>query len=97
MILPYRKSHGREAVELYQRTGRKAMPWQKSLLKDIMAIGRGGLWKHQNLAFPSRAGTGKQRLSSSGNFGDWKTASESAIPPTAFQRHTSRGKICVVC
>lgn len=62
MILPYRKSHGREAVELYQQTGRKAMPWQKSLLKHIMAIGRGGLWKHQKFGFSVPRRNGKTEI-----------------------------------
>ena len=57
-ILPYRKSHGREAVELYQRTGRKALPWQKNLIRDILAVGRGGFWKHQKFGYsvPRRNG-----------------------------------------
>ncbi len=44
-ILPYSKSRGTEAVKLYnQSERRKALEWQKLLIKDIMVIGKDGLW-----------------------------------------------------
>lgn len=45
-ILPYRKSKGAEAVELYESTGRTARKWQKLLEKDVMATTPKGMWKH---------------------------------------------------
>ena len=60
VILPYRKSrsHGTEAVELYESTKRTARKWQKLLLSDIMATTPKGLWKHTKfgLAVPRQNG-----------------------------------------
>lgn len=60
VILPYRKSrsHGVEAVELYESTNRTARKWQKLLLQDIMATTPKGLWKHTKfgLAVPRQNG-----------------------------------------
>lgn len=57
-ILPYRKSKGAEAVELYESTNRTARKWQKLLVKDIMALTPKGLWKHTKfgLAVPRQNG-----------------------------------------
>lgn len=56
--LPYRKSRGAEAVELYEASGRTARKWQKLLLKDLMAQTPKGLWKHTKfgLAVPRQNG-----------------------------------------
>ena len=58
VVVPYRKSFGTEAVTLYESTGRKARKWQTLLLKDIMAVTPGGLWKHTKfgLAVPRQNG-----------------------------------------
>lgn len=48
-VLPYIKSLYKEAVELYAKTGRKAMEWQILLLKDIMAVNDDGLWTHMTV------------------------------------------------
>ena len=58
VTLPYRKSYGNEAVALYESSKRKARPWQAALLKDIMAVTTGGLWKHTKwgLAVPRQNG-----------------------------------------
>ena len=45
-VLPYRKSRYREALDLYECSGRKARKWQEGRLKDIMAVTPKGLWKH---------------------------------------------------
>ena len=44
LILPYRKSHYKEAVELYEKSKRKARKWQIFLLKNILAVNNKGLW-----------------------------------------------------
>ena len=58
VILPYRRSHGAEAVELYESTTRTARKWQKNLVKDICAVTPKGLWKHIKfgLAVPRQNG-----------------------------------------
>ena len=57
-VIPYKKSKGQEAVRLYNRTGKKALEWQRLLIKDIMAINSDGLWVHTKfgLAVPRRNG-----------------------------------------
>ena len=37
LVLPYDRTHGQEAVELYNSTGRTAQEWQELLLCDMMA------------------------------------------------------------
>lgn len=58
VTLPYKKSHGKEAVEFYNSTGRKAQPWQESLLKHILGVNSSGLYVHMNygLEVPRRNG-----------------------------------------
>ena len=60
--LPYRKSHGAEAVELYESTGRNARKWQKLLLKDIMAVTPKGLWKHTKFGIAVPRQNGKNEV-----------------------------------
>lgn len=57
-VLPYEKSLYKEAVALYNKTGRKAMEWQSLLLKDMMAINDDGLWTHMTVGYsiPRRNG-----------------------------------------
>lgn len=57
-VLPYRKSLYKEALALYECSGRKARKWQQLLLKDIMAVTPKGLWKHTKfgLAVPRQNG-----------------------------------------
>ena len=58
MILKGRKSLGKEAVTLYEKTGRKAQKWQKDLICAIMGQNRKGLWTHQKFGYsvPRRNG-----------------------------------------
>ena len=46
VVLPYLVSLGAEAVAIYNRSKRKAQPWQELMLEDIMAVDENGLWKH---------------------------------------------------
>ena len=95
MILPYRKSHGREAVELYQRTGRKAIPWQKNLVKHIMANGRGGLWKHQKFGFSVPRRNGKSEIIAVREL--WGLEHGERICHTAHRTDTSRNGWLNLC
>ncbi len=71
VTLPYKKSHGKEAVEFYNSTGRKAQPWQESLLKHILGVNSSGLYVHMNygLEVPRRNGQNEVKL------GQFQTAS----------------------
>ena len=62
VTLPYKKSKGKEAIDLYQKTGRKAQPWQKTLLKDILAYGKGELWTHTKYGYSVPRRNGKNEI-----------------------------------
>lgn len=60
-ILPYQRTDGQTAVDLYELTGRKAMEWQKSLIFDILAKDEDGLWTHSRFGYsvPRQNGKGE--------------------------------------
>ena len=60
-IVPYKKSKGREACDLYKKTGRKAHEWQSLLLKDIMAT-NGKLWSHSKFGYSVSRRNGKNEI-----------------------------------
>lgn len=62
VILPYDKSLYQEAVDYYQRTGRKCYEWQVNMLKAIMAIDDDGLWVHQKFGFSIPRRNGKTEI-----------------------------------
>lgn len=62
VILPYKKSKGKEAVDLYELSGRSAIKWQKDLMKDIMAVGSDGLWVHQKFGYEVPRRNGKNEI-----------------------------------
>lgn len=63
VILRYRQSRGADAVELYESTGRKARPWQKALVRDMMAVsGKKELWKHTRFGYSVPRQNGKNEV-----------------------------------
>ncbi|MCD8021064.1 MAG: hypothetical protein LUF92_16265 [Clostridiales bacterium] len=56
VVLPYTESKGEEAVQIYEKTGRKAREWQKIQVYDILAVDDEGLWTHStvNRRFPEK-------------------------------------------
>lgn len=58
LVLPYTKTKGNEAVEIYNQTGRKAREWQEILIYDIMAVDDSGMWIHSTFGYsvPRRNG-----------------------------------------
>ncbi len=44
VALPYTRTQGQDAVELYNRSGRTARPWQELLVYDILALNDDGLY-----------------------------------------------------
>lgn len=55
-VLPYEQTKGNEAIELYEKCGRKAQEWQQLLIADILAFNDDGLWYIQNMAILSPGG-----------------------------------------
>ncbi len=62
VVLPYTKSHGAEAVEIYNRSGRTAQPWQELMLEDIMAVNEDGLWLHMKFGWSVPRRNGKSEI-----------------------------------
>lgn len=62
VILPYDKSLYQEAIEYYEKTGRKCYEWQRDLLKSVMAIDDDGLWVHQKFGFSISRRNGKTEI-----------------------------------
>lgn len=62
VILPYDNSLYQEAIEYYEKTGRKCYEWQRDLLKSVMAIDEDGLWVHQKFGFSISRRNGKTEI-----------------------------------
>lgn len=62
VVLSYSKSKGKEAIDLYNRTGRTAQKWQANLLKDVLAINKEGLWVHTKYGYSVPRRNGKNEI-----------------------------------
>lgn len=64
VVIPYSKTLGQEAAELYANTGNDLLEWQQLLQCDIMAINDEGLWVHQKYGYsvPRRNGKSENVL-----------------------------------
>lgn len=60
--LPYEKTRGNEAVELYQLTGRTAQEWQQLLIYDILAQNADGMWMHDKFGYSVPRRNGKNEI-----------------------------------
>lgn len=62
VILPYEKSYGDEAVQLYNMSGNTCQEWQALMLNDIMAINDDGLWVHTKFGYSVPRRNGKTEI-----------------------------------
>ena len=62
VVIPYEKTLGGEAVTLYNRSRRKAMPWQEQQIYDIMAVDADGLWLHMKYGYSLPRRNGKSEI-----------------------------------
>lgn len=62
VILPYTKTRGPEAVELYNSSEKNILPWQEALTYDIMAVDDDGLWIHQKFGYSVPRRNGKSEM-----------------------------------
>src|SRR5690625_6008927 len=62
LILPYEKSLGDEAIELYEKSGRHAYDWQRFLVNAMMDINEDGLWTHMNFGYAVPRQNGKNEI-----------------------------------
>ena len=58
VILPYIKTYGDDAIEIYEKGRNRLFEWQKQMIRDTLAINDDGLFVHQKfgLAVPRRNG-----------------------------------------
>src|SRR5690625_307820 len=62
LILPYDESMCDEAIELYEKSGRKAFDWQKFIVNAILANNDTGLWTHMNFGYSVPRQNGKNEI-----------------------------------
>lgn len=62
VILPYKKSLYKKAIEIYEKSGRKAQKWQKNLVKHILAINEEKLWTHTKFGYSLPRRNGKNEI-----------------------------------
>ncbi|MBO1909667.1 terminase TerL endonuclease subunit [Sporosarcina sp. 6E9] len=62
LILPYDVSMGDEAIELYEKSGRKAFDWQRFITNAILAKNKEGLWTHMNFGYSVPRQNGKNEI-----------------------------------
>lgn len=61
-ILPYDKTYGSDAIELYNSTGKTAQEWQELLLYDILAIDKEELFVHSKFGYSVPRRNGKNEV-----------------------------------
>ncbi len=62
VVLPYSKTHGQEAIDLYNGTGRTAQEWQEIQMYDILAVNDDGLWTHTKYGYSVPRRNGKNEI-----------------------------------
>ena len=61
-ILPYKKTYGKDAINLYNSTGRTAQKWQENILKDILAYNQDDLFIHTKFGYSVPRRNGKNEI-----------------------------------
>lgn len=62
VVLPYTQTHGQEAIDLYNSTGRTAQEWQEIQMYDILAVNDDGLWVHTKYGYSVPRRNGKNEI-----------------------------------
>lgn len=62
VVANYFESKGPEAIEIYEKSGRKALDWQKDLVNHILAYNEDGLWTHSKFGYSVPRRNGKSEL-----------------------------------
>ena len=60
--LPYSISKGKDAVKLYNQTGRTCQDWQNAQLNNILALNDDGLWVHTKYGYSVPRRNGKNEI-----------------------------------
>lgn len=62
VVLPFKRSKGKQAIRDYEETGRKCQKWQENLLRPILAINSDGLWVHSKFGYSVPRRNGKNEI-----------------------------------
>ena len=62
VILPYADSLYQSAIATYERSKRKAQPWQVELVKEIFAVNDDNLWTHTKFGYSLPRRNGKNEV-----------------------------------
>ncbi|MDO5015283.1 MAG: terminase large subunit [Clostridia bacterium] len=62
VILEYKKTLGKKAIDLYKKTGRSPYPWQEKLVKDLFALNEDDLWTHSKFGYAVPRRNGKTEV-----------------------------------
>lgn len=62
VVLPYDKTLGKQAITLYEKTGRKAQKWQRLMINDIMARTKDNQWTHSRFGYAVPRRNGKNEI-----------------------------------
>ena len=62
VVLKYKQSKGKEAIELYNSPSREAQKWQEKLTVNIMAVNKAGLWTHTKFGYSVPRRNGKNEV-----------------------------------
>ena len=62
VVLHYRTTRGKDAIALYEQTGRVCQSWQRKQLNNILAINRDGLWVHTKYGYSVPRRNGKNEI-----------------------------------
>jgi len=62
LVLPYTRTDGQEAINLYNSTGNTALEWQELLIADILAKDKENLWVHEKFGYEVPRRNGKNEI-----------------------------------
>ncbi len=62
VILPYEKTYGQDAIDIYEKSGRTAQDWQKLLVYDMLSYNDEGLWIHTKFGYAVPRRNGKNEV-----------------------------------
>lgn len=60
--MPYKKTHGKEAIDIYNSTGRTAQKWQVDLVDNILAYNKDDLFVHTKVGYSVPRRNGKNEI-----------------------------------
>ena len=62
VILPYDKTYGQDAIDIYEKSKRTAQEWQKLLIYDMLAYNDDNLWVHTKFGYSVPRRNGKNEV-----------------------------------